>query len=184
MLTHRDVESGMHWAVSNCARWSVFGPGGMPGCARFGTVGASLGWMVALAVVCSLAAGVIAWLIGQRRRLHAKLEDPREQASRALAFHAYHDTLTGLPNRAYLMRELEEALASSRDEPLAVMFIDLDGFKSINDPYYDTIDYGRWIIPAVREEWTAPTSLPFGELTVIPLRAGEKLRWRLLEEHA
>jgi len=133
VLTHRDVESGMHWAVSNCARWSVFGPGGMPGCARFGTVGASLGWMVALAVVCSLAAGVIAWLIGQRRRLHAKLEDPREQASRALAFHAYHDTLTGLPNRAYLMRELEEALASSRDEPLAVMFIDLDGFKSIND---------------------------------------------------
>ena len=110
-----------------------FGPGGMPGCARFGTVGASLGWMVALAVVCSLAAVVIAWLIGQRRRLHAKLEDPREQASRALAFHAYHDTLTGLPNRAYLMRELEEALASSRDEPLAVMFIDLDGFKSIND---------------------------------------------------
>ncbi|WP_439126999.1 hypothetical protein, partial [Pseudomonas savastanoi] len=29
----------------------------------------------------------------------------------------------------------------------------------------------------------APASLPFGELTVIPLRAGEKLRWRL-EEHA
>jgi dihydroorotase len=29
-----------------------------------------------------------------------------------------------------------------------------------------------------------PASLPFGEQTVIPLRAGEKLRWRLLEEHA
>ena len=132
MLTHRDVESGLHWAVSNCARWSVLGPGA-PGCARFGTAGASLGWMVALAVVCSAAAVVIACLIGQRRRLHAKLDDPREQARRALAFHAYHDTLTGLPNRAYLMRELERALASSRDEPLAVMFIDLDGFKSIND---------------------------------------------------
>ena len=132
MLTHRDVESGLHWAVSNCARWSVLGPGA-PGCARFGTAGAGLGWMVALAVVCSAAAVVIACLIGQRRRLHAKLDDPREQARRALAFHAYHDTLTGLPNRAYLMRELERALASSRDEPLAVMFIDLDGFKSIND---------------------------------------------------
>jgi dihydroorotase len=36
--------------------------------------------------------------------------------------------------------------------------------------------------------WSAkngpPPSLPFGELTVIPLRAGEKLRWRLLEENA
>ena len=39
-------------------------------------------------------------------------------------------------------------------------------------------------ITLVREDWTAPASLPFGELTVIPLRAGEKLRWRLLEEHA
>jgi dihydroorotase len=39
-------------------------------------------------------------------------------------------------------------------------------------------------ITLVREEWTAPTSLPFGELSVIPLRAGETLRWRLLEEHA
>ncbi len=39
-------------------------------------------------------------------------------------------------------------------------------------------------ITLVREEWTAPDSLPFGEQTVIPLRAGEKLRWRLLEDNA
>jgi diguanylate cyclase (GGDEF)-like protein len=122
----------MSLAESKCAHWSVFGPGEAPGCASFSTVGAGLGWMLALVVVCALAAAVIAWLIGQRRRLHAKLEDPREQASRALAFHAYHDTLTGLPNRAYLMRELEKALAAP-NVSLAVMFIDLDGFKSIND---------------------------------------------------
>ncbi|NII54868.1 EAL domain-containing protein [Luteibacter sp. SG786] len=132
MLTHRSVEIGIHLAESKCAHWSVFGPGEVPGCAAFSTVGAGLGWMLALVVVCGLAATVIAWLLGQRRRLHAKLEDPREQASRALAFHAYHDTLTGLPNRAYLMRELEKALAA-QNVALAVMFIDLDGFKSIND---------------------------------------------------
>lgn len=132
MLTHRSVEIGIHLADSKCAHWSVFGPGEAPGCATFSTVGAGLGWMLALVVVCGLAAMVIAWLLGQRRRLHAKLEDPREQASRALAFHAYHDTLTGLPNRAYLMRELEKALGAP-NVALAVMFIDLDGFKSIND---------------------------------------------------
>ncbi|WP_448101675.1 putative bifunctional diguanylate cyclase/phosphodiesterase [Luteibacter jiangsuensis] len=132
MLTHRSVEIGIHLAESKCAHWSLFGPGEAPGCATFSTVGAGLGWMLALVVVCGLAAAIIAWLLGQRRRLHAKLEDPREQASRALAFHAYHDTLTGLPNRAYLMRELEKALAAP-NVALAVMFIDLDGFKSIND---------------------------------------------------
>jgi dihydroorotase len=34
-------------------------------------------------------------------------------------------------------------------------------------------------ITLVREEWNAPTSLPFGEQQVVPLRAGEKLHWRL-----
>ncbi|WP_426287744.1 putative bifunctional diguanylate cyclase/phosphodiesterase [Luteibacter sp. E-22] len=133
MLTHRSVEGGIHLAASKCARWSLSGPGEVSRCDTFGTVGAGLGWMVALIVVCALAAVAIAWLVGQRRRLHAKLKDPREQASRALAFHAYHDTLTGLPNRAYLMRELEQALAAPQAGSLAVMFIDLDGFKAIND---------------------------------------------------
>lgn len=36
-------------------------------------------------------------------------------------------------------------------------------------------------ITLVREDWNAPASLPFGEQTVIPLRAGETLRWKLLE---
>ncbi|MDR6936066.1 MULTISPECIES: EAL domain-containing protein [unclassified Luteibacter] len=132
MLTHRSVESGFI-AASNCARGSLFGAGGGSACTPFSTGGAGLGWLLALMAVCALAAIAIGWLLGQRRRLHARLEDPREQASRALAFHAYHDTLTGLPNRAFIMRELEQALASPDGDSLAVMFIDLDGFKSIND---------------------------------------------------
>ncbi len=48
---------------------------------------------------------------------------------------AYHDPLTGLPNRFSLLAKLEQALARSRRDRsrLALMFIDLDRFKIIND---------------------------------------------------
>lgn len=60
----------------------------------------------------------------------------------------------------------------------------LEGFASVHGPAFYGLAPNRDTITLVRDEWTAPTSLPFGALSVIPLRAGEKLRWRLLEEHA
>ncbi|MGZ4122043.1 MAG: putative bifunctional diguanylate cyclase/phosphodiesterase [Tumebacillaceae bacterium] len=50
-------------------------------------------------------------------------------------FQANHDSLTGLPNRRYFREILQTALkqAEQSDEQLAVMFIDLDRFKNIND---------------------------------------------------
>jgi len=39
-------------------------------------------------------------------------------------------------------------------------------------------------ITLIRQDWVGPTELPLGEQTVIPLRAGEKLHWRLLENQA
>jgi diguanylate cyclase (GGDEF)-like protein/PAS domain S-box-containing protein len=52
-----------------------------------------------------------------------------------LAHEATHDSLTGLPNRVAFFRILERVLASARDTGrfVAVLFIDLDGFKEVND---------------------------------------------------
>ncbi|HEV7137454.1 MAG TPA: EAL domain-containing protein [Steroidobacteraceae bacterium] len=46
---------------------------------------------------------------------------------------AQHDTLTGLKNRDGFMRELEQAISASPEDPLAVLLLDLNRFKEIND---------------------------------------------------
>jgi diguanylate cyclase (GGDEF)-like protein len=67
------------------------------------------------------------------------LRDVTEQrvAAQALAFRAEHDALTGLANPMRLRQELRSALArADRDAGrVAVLYIDLDGFKQINDTY-------------------------------------------------
>jgi diguanylate cyclase (GGDEF)-like protein len=85
-----------------------------------------------------------------------------EQYSRALESQALHDALTGLPNRRLLMDRLSLAIAHARrnTSTMAVMFLDLDGFKQINDTLgHDAGDtllsmVADRLVAAVREEDT------------------------------
>jgi GGDEF domain-containing protein len=48
---------------------------------------------------------------------------------------ARHDTLTGLPNRRHFEERLSEFLLQSEQESFALMYLDIDHFKTINDAY-------------------------------------------------
>ncbi len=60
----------------------------------------------------------------------------RVELQNLLYHRAFHDSLTGLPNRALLMDRIQQGLARAsrhRDQLLAVLFVDLNDFKAIND---------------------------------------------------
>jgi diguanylate cyclase (GGDEF)-like protein/PAS domain S-box-containing protein len=67
--------------------------------------------------------------------LNARDVTERIQLEEELTRQAFHDGLTGLPNRALFRDRLDQALARSlrSDDKLAVLLLDLDGFKQVND---------------------------------------------------
>ncbi len=71
------------------------------------------------------AANVVTW------RFNEDLRAQRTRAETELSYQAHHDTLTGLPNRALFVKRLERALTAPGR--VAVMFVDVDDFKLIND---------------------------------------------------
>ena len=74
--------------------------------------------------------------ISARQKLEKRLDNTaaQEEKNRYLA---YHDTITGLANRALFNDRIEQALAQSErhERAFAVLFIDLDKFKAINDSF-------------------------------------------------
>ncbi|MEX1157382.1 MAG: diguanylate cyclase [Thermomicrobiales bacterium] len=76
---------------------------------------------------------------GAPNRFVSQIQDitARKQLETRLVHRASHDVLTGLPNRALFMERLDHALARGQrdNERIVVMFLDLDGFKSVNDRF-------------------------------------------------
>ena len=95
-------------------------------------------WMMTAAGVLALLLGLFNALVdanahGRNALLASSLND----AHRRLREQALADPLTRLPNRLLFEERLDDSLATANDQPgaLAVMFIDLDGFKPINDSF-------------------------------------------------
>ena len=87
--------------------------------------------------------GSVAWYgyfhdITARKRMEETLRErvvTQKKRERQIRFLAYHDALTRLPNRTLLLSRLRQAIAHTQrsKETLAVMFLDVDRFKTIND---------------------------------------------------
>lgn len=93
-------------------------------------------FVIALGVTTALAVGLLIVLMRRNRQL-ARSVAALEDAQRALRHIAYHDALTGLPNRALLIDRLRQDMGRVRrnGQRLALAYIDLDGFKAVNDTH-------------------------------------------------
>lgn len=84
----------------------------------------------------------------------------RKQLEEQLHYMAYHDSLTNLPNRRFMLQEFEQfkQQANQKNELIAFLYIDGDDFKSINDQYgHDVGDefiscFGEAIEKSLRSE--------------------------------
>jgi diguanylate cyclase (GGDEF)-like protein len=92
-------------------------------------------WMLFAAFVIALIALVAVGLRALRSSGQLVAAHERERAAQRLAHERLHDALTGLPNRALFLDRTDNALALAERtrHAVAVLFVDLDRFKRIND---------------------------------------------------
>ena len=127
---------GMHYTGMAAAR---FPPGSV--CGAIGSGGIDPRWLAVLVIVTTLATlgiALVASLFDRQMRVRTRLlADSLAHANDKLIQAALHDPLTQLPNRMLLQDRIEQAIekAQRRQQSVAVMFCDLDGFKAVNDAY-------------------------------------------------
>lgn len=120
--------------------------------------------------------GAIRYFVGM-------LEDitNRYRAEEAVRHQALHDPLTGLGNRQLLMDQLQRdlALAQRHNQSLGVLFVDLDGFKAVNDSYGHAL--GDQVLEQVAERFRTAirqsdllTRLGGDEFVVLVPQAGSR----------
>jgi len=124
---------GMHYTGMEAARFPL---GSICAAAREGV---SPGWLAIVIVIATLSVLTIALLTSildaRLESRTAKLAVSLAEANEELTQQVLHDHLTKLPNRTLLEDRLNQAIhqASREHGHFALMFIDLDGFKAIND---------------------------------------------------
>ncbi|MGF2508822.1 putative bifunctional diguanylate cyclase/phosphodiesterase, partial [Ralstonia pseudosolanacearum] len=151
---------GMHYTGMGAAGFPL---GSICGAARGG---ASAEWLALVIIVVTLAVLAMALLISvldlRMEARTAVLATSLAKANRELAYLALHDSLTKLSNRLLLEDRLDQAIqAAGRNRgSFALMFLDLDGFKAINDVYGHhagdllLADVARRIVACVRQQDT------------------------------
>ena len=98
--------------------------------------GEAIGWLAATVTKLPgrlLATGVAGELRGLAGQAATAISNARRLDR--IRHQALHDALTGLPNRALILDRVDRMLTRARRQeiPVAAMFIDLDGFKDVND---------------------------------------------------
>ena len=101
------------------------------------TSGLSTGWLALLILVFALAVMSIALISGMLDFRTSLLTSSLDDAHQELRFLALHDGLTKLPNRILLEDRLNQEVENAKrsGKPFSVLYLDLDGFKQINDAF-------------------------------------------------
>ncbi|NWD71199.1 EAL domain-containing protein [Pseudomonas gingeri] len=126
---------GMHYTGMAAAN---FAEGSFCGAVGSGLSGKGLDNLVLVTSLAVLSIALLTSLLDARLEARtALLADSLSQANQELTQLALHDTLTGLPNRVLLADRIDQAMhkATAEGGCFALMFIDLDGFKPVNDAF-------------------------------------------------
>lgn len=126
---------GMHYTGMAAARFPVGSYcGALPG----GLTGDGLAYLVLITTLAVLSIALVTSVLDARMESRtAQLAQSLQEANQELTKLALHDNLTGLPNRMLLSDRISQAIQNVLDGHgcFALMFIDLDGFKPVNDAF-------------------------------------------------